>query len=662
LITDLARTILIVFLVLPVDSLSYGYVKASLPGSGSGSRSFPHSSWQADFSPQGPPGNQKPQTKPEARTTESKTRAAEAALLEAQRRAFAISIVMSLADEARSYRDLALRPRVIAQAADTLWDADNDAARTLFRRAWDAAEKADAEDGPTSQTKDGSPAMLIVVSSNDGTGGDSRAEVLTLAARRDRALGEEFLAKLTADTEREVGETNSGSSAQRANNSWSASPAASKRLLLAHRLLDENEIERALEFAAPVLLEVNERTIRFLTALRLKRPDLADQRFMLLLARCELDPSSDANTVSGLSTYAFTPGFYVTFSATGSVSLNPAAGPIAPPELPGVVRNRFFQVAANILLRPLLPPNRDFTSAGRTGKYMVIKRLLPLFDQYAPDTAVALRSQLAALSADPSVSLVDDDDFLVRQGLEREVGPANALENMQDRLDHASTSRERDVIYTDAAAVLASKGDARAQDLANKIDNAEWRARVLEFVDLSLVQFAIGRNDGPSVAGLAKTGALSHTQRAWAYAQASRLLIKAERGRALDLLEEALAEAQRIDTNDPNRACMLIAVATQFLNSDQARAWGIMGDAIKAANAVPEFNGEDAGLNFVLATASGLKFIKINGAEFSLERMLRLLTRDDLIRADGLAKSFKNEAARAVATLAIARAVLEKSK
>src|SRR5882672_7805523 len=47
---------------------------------------------------------------------------------EAQHRAFAVSIVISLANDARSYSDLALRPRVLARAADVLWDADNLAA------------------------------------------------------------------------------------------------------------------------------------------------------------------------------------------------------------------------------------------------------------------------------------------------------------------------------------------------------------------------------------------------------------------------------------------------------------------------------------------------------------------------------------------------------
>ena len=98
------------------------------------------------------PAAKKSETKSEARKDESKANLTEAALLEAQRRSFAISLVMSLADEARTYRDLALRPHVIARAADTLWDGDSETAPTQFRRASEAAEKADAAE-ITAQTK-----------------------------------------------------------------------------------------------------------------------------------------------------------------------------------------------------------------------------------------------------------------------------------------------------------------------------------------------------------------------------------------------------------------------------------------------------------------------------------------------------------------------------
>src|ERR1041384_95104 len=272
--------------------------------------------------------------------------------LESQRRAFAISLVTSLADETRNYHDAALRPRVLARAADTLWNADSDTARTLFRRAWEAAEKGDAE-GLTYKTPDGVPAMAteLVTALRRESGYDLRAEVLALATRRDQKLGEEFLKKLTQDREDEKADSGH-------QNSSGSSEALSKRLNLATRLLDEGDIGRALEFAAPALNQVNARSIGFLSRLREKRSESADQRFALLLAQAELDPSSDANTVSGLSSYAFTPGFYVTFNKDGSARWTQpeqSTAALKPPKLPAPILNKFFQVAATILLRPLPP-------------------------------------------------------------------------------------------------------------------------------------------------------------------------------------------------------------------------------------------------------------------------------------------------------------------
>src|SRR5689334_10893449 len=60
-----------------------------------------------------------------------------------QRRATALSILQSLAIEARSYSDEPLRARVQAQIADVLWTHDKEAARSLFRRAWEIAEALD---------------------------------------------------------------------------------------------------------------------------------------------------------------------------------------------------------------------------------------------------------------------------------------------------------------------------------------------------------------------------------------------------------------------------------------------------------------------------------------------------------------------------------------
>src|SRR6185503_20525843 len=60
-----------------------------------------------------------------------------------QRRATAMSMLQSLAIEARSYRDEPLRARVQGRIADVIWTQNKEAARELFRRAWDVAEALD---------------------------------------------------------------------------------------------------------------------------------------------------------------------------------------------------------------------------------------------------------------------------------------------------------------------------------------------------------------------------------------------------------------------------------------------------------------------------------------------------------------------------------------
>src|SRR5262249_48861891 len=97
-----------------------------------------------------------------------------------------------------------------------------------FRKAWESAETVDQEgqrklqeDIKQQQAKGGSVAV---------TGPPNiRGEVLRLAARRDRALGEELLGKLKVEKEREATET-----ADKArSNTFDSPEALSQRLSLA---------------------------------------------------------------------------------------------------------------------------------------------------------------------------------------------------------------------------------------------------------------------------------------------------------------------------------------------------------------------------------------------------------------------------------------------
>src|SRR4029077_125078 len=111
------------------------------------------------------------------------------------------------------------------------------------------------------------------------------------AVRRDRLLAEEFLQKLKADQEEtKTSHAESGS--------WSLPEASEQRLGLARDLLGKGEIERALQFADPILGSAPISTLDFLTQLRDKDPVAADQRYAGMLANTGRDMQANANAIS----------------------------------------------------------------------------------------------------------------------------------------------------------------------------------------------------------------------------------------------------------------------------------------------------------------------------------------------------------------------------
>jgi hypothetical protein len=205
-------------------------------------------------------------------------------------------------------------------------------------------------------------------------------------------------------------------------------------------------------------------------------------------------------------------------------------------------------------------------------------------------------------------------------------------------------------------------GDPRAKDLVDKIENSDLRKRVKAYTDFQLVQLAIRNKNANEVAKLVKTGELTSVQKVWALTSAAKLVAAAERSRATDLLEEALVEGRRISGSDADRARALTAVAVGFGEIDRVRAWEIVSEVVKAANGAEEYTGEDSRISSRLQTQFMVVVNNSNAEDFDLLAVFRHLARADLLRAIQLAKTFTGETPRAVATLAIARSVLEKRK
>ncbi len=250
-------------------------------------------------------------------------RKAEADRVAKQRRAQARSLLLSLASDARSFHDQTVRARTLARIADALWDTDVQRARELFRKAWEAAGNADQE---TVRKREED-----IQRQKSLTGGgyaipsypNVRGDLLRLAARRDRELAEEFLQSLKADQQLDVNRED-------------------QRLTLARDLLGTGDSERALQIAGSELSTINVLTVDFLSWLREKNAAAADERFATMIDTAARNVLSDANTVSLLSSYLFTPHAYVTFNGGGMSYSMMGSGP-PPANVPPALRLRFFR-------------------------------------------------------------------------------------------------------------------------------------------------------------------------------------------------------------------------------------------------------------------------------------------------------------------------------
>ncbi len=575
-----------------------------------------------------------------------------------QQKALALSLLVSLANDARNFPDQKLRARTLSRIADALWEPDPEQGRALFRKAWDAAEFADQESArrleeerQRQQAATGAFALAAPP--------DLRSEVLRLAAKRDRALGEELLDKLKEARTREATDASSPARPE----PFDTPAAIRQRLRLANQLLD-TDVERALQFADPGLGTVTMEGLNFLSFLRDKDPAAADQRYARLLAIAEGDLKADANTISLLSSYLFTPHLFVTFEPGGGQQSSRMNQVTPPPEVSPELRSAFFRTAAQILLRPSPSREQDRSTSGPQGKYLVLKRLMPLFEQYAAKEIVdQLRSEMAVLAQGTDRDVRDEDDNSLQQGTTPDRKAEDVEKLLLDRIDRAKTSDERDALYLQLAARTSQRGDMRARDFTEKIEESELRKKARPYVDMTLALSAVEKKDTEKALTLASKGELTHIQRVWLLTQVAKALPPADREKALEIIADAAVEARRIDGSDPDRTSALVAVANAFLVADRARAWETMLEVAKASNSVEGFTGEDGRIAIRLQSKNMTSLRTSTVDDFNLNGVFRALAQENASQAIELARSFEGEAPRATALIAIARSLLsEKPK
>lgn len=609
-----------------------------------------------------PASAQSSPNKPSAEGTSKPTAAKalleeEAARLKKARLAFAIQVVSSLADDARAYKDQSLRVRVQARAADVLWTADRERARTLFARAWEAAEIVDEEGGRRNQEE-----RERFLSRRGGAGfipaaPNLRAEVLRLASLHDRALAEGFLAKMEEKEKRDGEEAKE----LRPWDPTAPPDAIAKRLRLAQQVLENGETDKALLIAESALTRVTSQGIIFLVLLREKNAALADNIFGSLLEITVTDPAGDATSVSILSSYVFTPSVIATCTRNGVV-VSQWTTPLPPPQLSAGLRAKFFAVASQILLRPVSPIELETSLAGLAGTYFTVQRLLPLFEQNDPDLAIALHGRLNTLAEGRVEIMPQQQRALINAGFDARETKGEEPEDKLAQIERAPSTRERDHLYAMAASAAVKKNDPKAREFADKIDDSELRKSVRAFVDIIRVSKFLEQKDSEKALQLTRVGELSHFQRAWSYAEIAALLKSSAREQTLELIREAATEAERIPTTSLESAQAWVAIANRAAEVDPSRKWESVLDAIKAVNNAPTYTGDENELSVSFLTRNNVQMMQVPAPSINLVALFEGLADEDIYRAADMARSISNESARAIALLAAASSAFGKMK
>ncbi|HEX7315864.1 MAG TPA: hypothetical protein VF297_18250 [Pyrinomonadaceae bacterium] len=630
---------------------------------------------------------------PQTKTKQTPKAARDAKERERRERQQAAVVVGEAVAAAPEVKDSYKRAMLLALAADALWTFDEQAARSLFARAWETAVASDAEEtlafkkrvsegGPDVSPWDADEAAFTNVVG-------ARQEVLAAASRRDARLTERYLAEFGksiepngADAPADEDERLPGNFRGYANGileNENLGAAERMRLDLSRTLAEAGDYRQAAMVAASAVAGgVNAALIQFLVGLRRDAPAEADALYRQLLARTAADPRAGVNDVLLLSTYALTPGVLVLVDESGSVGFsglqlagNDGSNNATTTPVPRAVRMDFFNAAATVLPRAGARRTAGTDEARRraTALFFAATRLLPFFEREAPQFAPQLHALRQSAGAELGAA---SRDSLSQTAGRSSITPSNPVDPLKDDLEYAkrgphATARDAARQRALREAVRLKLWD-RAREAIAGMEDVDLRADSLN--ELAVCQVAAvgesfdGDEDGDErAARFVEQANVPPLTRALGYARAALLASKLKKqARVTELIELARDYAERTDGGREERFVALLVVATAAEQADPARAWALLPALVRAANETSDAPADELGGGFRTPRLEGAENVCVAEqlADFRLDKLFAALARRDSARALREARALMDVTTRSLVTVSAARAALER--
>jgi hypothetical protein len=594
---------------------------------------------------------------------------------ERARRTQAVTLLVETADKARLFDDLFYRAQIQALAADALWPQDERQARAIFRRAWEAATASDKSEQEEAARGGGLlPATIENVT-------DARDEVLRKAAVRDARLAGIFLHDLLGEKNGESVDRNEATR----RTAWGALSAnGERRLTLAYEMLEAGETRRAVEIAAPTINEgVSSELISFIVRLRERSINDADTLYLRLIERAAADPQTDANAVLLLSSPIVSPGLLVVVDEFGALQFSVLPTSTANAVTRSPVNERaqtaFYNLAATVLSRPLTQRDGALTVQELMTRFYATGRLLPFFENSSASYAAyapALRARHSELFNEIEANRREQISSQFGVNSMTHAGFVDPLRSQADQLSRATDSRERERIALSMVRSAArNKYWDRARRAAAEIEDVEKRRAALAFIqvqqikDISIAYAEEKEDDFESVVKFVREADVPPFARAWGLAQAATIAARKRNAQTSQtvagLINEAESYAARAAQGTPERVAAYGAVTNAAARVDAARAWSLLRELVKAANAVEDFTGEEVSFdldgNESSDNEANTRF-SVEADAFRLDEIFATMARLDFDKTLAESRALNGDVPQAFAKIAIARTVLEKQE
>lgn len=587
----------------------------------------------------------------------------------------AVAALKEAAELARGFDDVYESVRTQAEAADAVWPFEEQWARSILRRAWDATNAPGAEEHVQ----------------RFGTSDDARADalnslmltrqlVIKAALKHDPRLGELLMGELERSDAGRSSVSAQGTTpdaddpASTLRRRRTLSPAGRQRLALAQQLFDDGDSRAAASVVAPVAAEgATPELLIFIIRLRAQEPAAADALYLRLLASARSDPSADANDVLLLSTPVVSPQLIVYLNADGSASFMPLR--FVRPDLsdvvialPAAARRAFFETAGAVLLRQR--PARAGAAAGDEAAafYFAVGRLLPFVEREAPQLAPALNARLAALAAELEASRREALKAKMEVSSLTRRNPADPLAFLLEEVQRATNPAERDY----ARLVLVSQAARRAlweraRAASEEIEGAEARrgARLaIAIQQVSMVRQAYedeGTDGVERAVAFVKAADVPPEARALGLAQVAELGARAGVSARADVLLAEAAELVAATDRGTQRTSALAHVTLSAARAGSPRVWELLPIFVRAADETDELRYGAMLLDFNIGTSERELWVTAPNGAIGLGRLFAEAAQLDAVKTLTEARGFADEELRAASLLAAGRAALERS-